>query len=569
MNPFERRKQQLGVTRRPTDVDRVLSLPRDVKPEVADLSAWLRPGQVNIDLRPVQQQALRTLAENGGLLGGIGVGHGKSFIALLAGMVAHADVSIVLVAPATVPIMQDLLKVCTERYFLPTTHILSWGALSQTDSGDLLEKLVAGHGRICVVADEAHCARNASAARTKRLMRFLNAHPDATFVAMSGTLTSRRLRDFAHLAHRALGASAPVPRGQELEAWDTVLANDYRSPADVASVKPLWQWAEVTKNKPFPKAGTVLPDEVVAYLADAFGERLQTCPGVVLTQDLSCGASLYINQMQTTGENPVFRKLWVMAEEIAKTYKDPEGTLLCDDAEIARTAKRLSLGYYYKWEWPSGSVNHEYLDIRQNWGRVCRKALQGNAAFDTEFGLAKFINTYPNGVPPEWLEAWTDWVAVRKGPNLPETVAYWISDEPLQTLVDLAQRESAILWYDEEAVADKLEALGMPVVRAGQVLHERSAVPLALSVRAHGTGLNLQAWSKNVFACVPGGGTQWEQVLGRTHRAGQQEDEVWAWVPAWSGPLRSGLKSARQDAGWIERSTGNRQRLNMATYIEV
>ena len=549
-------------------MDRVLALPRTVTPDVADLSAWLRPGQSPIALRPVQQQALRALAENGGLLGGIGVGHGKSYIALLAGLVVQADVSIVLVAPATIQTMRDLLKVCEEKYFLPTTHILSWGRLSATDGGDVLEELVRGHKSICVVADEAHCARNATAARTKRLMRFLQAHADATFVAMSGTLTTKRVKDFAHLSRRALGDQSPVPTGEHLRCWDEVLADDYKSPADVASIKPLWAWAECTRDRPFPKVGLKLPAGMQARLAEAFGERLQTAPGVVLTQDVSCPASLYIAQIQSINV-PELRTLWVQAEQIAETYKDPEGLELTDDAEVARTAKRLSLGYYLQWKWPGDVVNREWLDARRRWARLCRDVL-GKGHFDTEFAFSRFINLNPDKCSDVWLAIWQNWCEVRKSDNVPMSLPTWVTREPLRYLVQKAQQESpCLLWYDEEAVADALQELGVHVIRATRpVPSVKDAPVVALSLRSHGTGLNLQDWSRQVFACVPAGGTIWEQALGRTHRAGQQADEVWTWVPAWSGPLRAGLRTARQDAEWIERSMGNRQRLNLATYVE-
>lgn len=535
------------------------------------LGSRLRPGAQSIALRPVQEQALAALAQCGGLLGAIGVGHGKSYIALLAGAVLDADLSIVLVAPATVPVMQALLADLHKRYVLPETLIVSWAKLSQQDAHAVCDSWKVDGRKTVLVADEAHFARNATAARTKRLMGWLDEHSRVKFVALSGTMTTRRLVDFAHLSARALGNQSPVPRGPTLKVWDAGLANEVLCSADLSELHKLWAWGSANKGKAWTVSGrsTNLPKDTHKGLVESFGERLATAPGVVLTQDASCPASLYLCELRDQYPVPVMAGLRAAAERIAQTYRDPEGIELADDSEVIRTAKRLSLGYYYFWEWPTG-VDREWMDARQAWSRKCRWLIEqyGREQFDSR-GLVEREATrrLANGSTEQWVRCYAEWVAIRDRAKPVQSVR-WMTDEALRLLVNTANhKQPSIVWYEESAVADKLAELGVRVVRAGEEVPAK-AETLALSVKSHGAGLNLQAWSRQVFACVPANGTMWEQVLGRTHRQGQTEDEVWAWIPQWSQPLRSALAQARRDAAWIETSTSNRQKLMLATVIE-
>ena len=76
--------------------------------------------------------------------------------------VLDADLSIVLVAPATAPVMQALLADLHSRYRLPETLIVSWAKLSQQDAHALFESWQVDGRKTVLVADEAHFARNAA-----------------------------------------------------------------------------------------------------------------------------------------------------------------------------------------------------------------------------------------------------------------------------------------------------------------------------------------------------------------------------------------------------------------------
>lgn len=569
MNVIEERKRQLGIlpaARSASEAERIVGLPATAGDEVSavfvqDFNATLvRPG-AKITLRPVQLRALEAIAAADGALLPIGVGHGKTLISLLAGAVLGVDYAVVFVQPKTLDYVKATLAEAKQSFYLPETHVVSWGKLSQPDAQEFLDALAekASKCKISIFADEAHNLRNPSAARTRRLMNWLWAHPKVPFVAASGTLTTRRLIDFAHLAHRALGKHlSPVPIGPELAVWDAVLAGEPQSAADLASVAPLWTWGGRVDRLLYP-----MPKEQLATLRSTFSRRLAMTPGVCMTRDPSCTASLYIVQWDLPKTDKV-SDLWRRAEEIARTYRDPNGDELADDAEVARAVKRLFFGYYYRWKW-DGEADLQWIEARAEWARKVRWLIEHYAkpGFDSRALIERVAEQNPQ---ESWTRPYFAWKAVEKRSN-PRTVAVWENTSAIAAIVDKAiQLAPCIVWYDEEAVANELERRGIPVRRAAEAAPSHVDT-VALSLRAHGTGLNLQGWSQQVFACVPAGGGVWEQVLGRTHRVGQQADEVWAWVPQWGGMLRQALRSARTDAEWIERTTQNPQKLVAATFV--
>lgn len=549
----------------PGDVARVLSLPRVEKHPLVVWRNFLNAGAAGIKLRPIQEQALAAIAAVEGGLFPIGVGHGKSLIALLAGPVLRADLAIVLVAPATVPNMTDWLRECKTHYKMPETVIVSWGRLSRPDASDWFSSLDVADRRVVVVADEAHFLRNPAAARTKRLMRFLTDNPSVKFVALSGTMTTRRLSDFAHLSRRALGACSPVPVGPEGKIWDALMAGEPHNRADLATIHPLLDWAECAKGQPRP---TVVVTEKHRHLiAKAFGERLRTCPGVVLTEDPSCQASIYLQRWDLKPPADVAR-MWADAERDRDRGYDEDGEQFGDDAEAADHARRLSFGYRYEWDWGPTGLDQGWLDARRAWAKCCRLLIQKYARdnFDTRLLVENEARRrWDKGDRSGWVCTWHEWDRVRLRAS-PQTVPVWVSKWVIEKIAEKAEAEDpCIVWYHELAVADALREQGIPVAKAGEAPPAK-AQTVALSVRSHGTGLNLQdRWHKQVFACVPANGTTWEQVLGRTHRPGQPEDEVWAWVPNWTRSLREPFSQARRDALWIASSTSTPQKLLLGT----
>jgi hypothetical protein len=54
--------------------------------------------------------------------------------------------------------------------------------------------------------------------------------------------------------------------------------------------------------------------------------------------------------------------------------------------------------------------------------------------------------------------------------------------------------------------------------------------------------------------------------IGRTHREGQDADDVLVEVPFWDGIALSYLTAARDDAAYVQQSTGQQQKLLLASF---
>jgi hypothetical protein len=178
--------------------------------------------------------------------------------------------------------------------------------------------------------------------------------------------------------------------------------------------------------------------------------------------------------------------------------------------------------------------------------------------------------------------AWQDWAAQKHKPE-PPVEPVWLDDTlPLFTLVSLANAALAgeedalpyIIWYEHHAVGDLLQAKGIPTFGAGrdaEVANETQRPKvrtIALSIWAHSTGKNLQAWSRAVVLCPPSAGDRWEQMIGRLHRPGQQADEVRFAVNASSDWYRDALVSAVQQARYVNHTAGSKQRILDAALLD-
>jgi hypothetical protein len=74
-------------------------------------------------------------------------------------------------------------------------------------------------------------------------------------------------------------------------------------------------------------------------------------------------------------------------------------------------------------------------------------------------------------------------------------------------------------------------------------------------------------FSRNLVVCPPPTGQIWEQLIGRTHRQGQPEDEVSFEVWLGTRAAYSGMAQVLRDALYIQDSTGNPQRLAFADLV--
>jgi hypothetical protein len=519
------------------DVRRVAALPRrEWAPDQAALlaermTAALRTPGGSWTLRPVQAVALAELAQGPGALLPIRVGGGKTLISLLAGTVTGARRPLLLL-PAH--LREKTLREYSElreHWRLPGyVRIESYQQLSTAASATMLED----YAPDLLICDEAHYLKNPKAACTRRVRRYMEAAgPDCRFVAMSGTITKRSIKDFAHLALWALHTGSPAPTHyRAIEEWS--LALDAKVPD-----------------------GRRLDPGALARLG-RFRDRLVQTPGVVATQEAPLPIPLVIRG-ELLEVPPVCERALAQLRE---TWETPDGHPLTDGISAWRHAQELALGFYYRWnprppDW--------WLLPRKAWAGTCREVLATNRRnLDTEYQVVLAVRDgfYPHA--REVLDAWHS-VRDRFEPNV-EPV--WLSDHAVNRIASWMAEGPGIVWTAHRALGHRFGALyyGAEGLNSeGRPIESHPPnVPLVASVAANGTGRNLQAWNRNLIASAPPSGSTWEQLLGRTHREGQRAPEVSADVLLGCVESLDGFWRAVDDAAYAEEVTGQAQKLTHA-----
>ena len=520
------------------DFRRILALPRRPEPPPVDLTPlFARPGG-GMQLRPIQSAALAEAAEARGLLALVGVGHGKTLVSLLLGAALEARQPLLLV-PAQVRgqlLNRDMPELSRHWFLPPGLRIMSYEELSTAKSTSALETLAPD----LIIADEAHKLRHRDATRTRRFLRYFRDHPGVQFCALSGTLAGASIEDYAHLAGLALGEGSPLP----LDRWE---ARNWAAALDVHTREPVGPGVLRRFGEP---------------VREGYRRRLLETQGVIATSEASIGASLLFEAWDFRAPPAVERAL----AELAATWTTPAGEELEDALALRRSARQISQGFYYRWVWPDETPDFEWLEARAQWHKALREFLTGphaGAGRDSPLLLAReaIAGRAPRGVQG----AWPAWDAVRHR-EPPPVEAVWIDDGLVRAAAAWARTNPGIVWYEHEAIGSALRAAGVPTFGPGPedgagLLREKGTRGVAASLPAHGTGKNLQPFSRNLFLCPPSGGAVWEQAIGRTHRQGQEAEEVVVVVARHAEPLRKAWESATEEAAFVAETTGTAQRL--------
>lgn len=534
---------------------RICSLPS--APSDLGQARWLdglhRP-EGTMQLNHTQRCALDTLRRWRCLVGLIGVGQGKTLITALAPKALDIPgcACLLLLPPSMLAAFDREVDKYLKHFHIDAPEPLSYGLLSTRP-----HELEVRAPRV-IIADEAHCLRDHDSGRTRRLSRYLADNPETIFIPMSGTLLNHSLMGIGHLFTRALDAMSPLPR-----AWNTLTALDLctrvpdgrggPSDHDWSQVRHLSQWAGEAHT--------------VDGLRAAVHRRIATAPGVVTTSTGSAAQTLMWSEDRT----PPPRAIKDALRQLRSTWMLPDGTALVDPMRLAEAAKQLALGFFYTWDWGAAGPNLDWLRARATFAQELTRWLKHSGrrlAVDTP-GMVQAIlrsGTSWLELPDALRDAWDAWVEIEPEAD-PQTVPVWLDDTALRRAAAWAQEHRALVWYTHRAVAAQLATLGVEVAPLGGVPDgpERA---LAVSVQSHGTGKNLQTWSRNLVLTPSSSAQTWEQLVGRTHRQGQLADDVVVRVMAGTGELRDCIRKARADARYLAGMTGQEQKLLLFVDID-
>lgn len=511
---------------------RILALPRVTWPDpqavAQELEAELRLPDGEQHLWPVQAMALASIVLNHGGFFPIGVGCGKALISILAAAVLPCRRPLLLVPASLRDQTKEHVLPLLRRHWKVPQHlrVVGYSELSLEKNADMLDELQPD----LIVLDECHRVKNPKAGRTRRLTRYLRAHPSTMVVAMSGTVSNRSILDYAHILEWCLRDGSPLPQPwTERQEWAAVL--DERTMLRPVGPGALWRFCEGDET---PRQG--------------YRRRLVSAPGVVASAEGQLGTSLRI----TAAPIKTPRAVLAMMQELRDTWTTPNGDLLCEAVEVWRHMRELALGFWYRWKFPPPDG---WMQARQEWKRYVRDTITfSRRGLDTELQVAR--EAAAKGDVPQWIE----WSAI-KDAFAPETVPEWIDDFAVEAVVKWLA-EPGICWVEHRAFGAALAARGIPYFGAGDnEILTTGHTSIAASIAAHAEGKNLQRWSRNLVTSTPTSGKTWEQLLGRTHRQGQEADEVTVEVFLHAPELRASFEQAQGDAQYLEQTLGGRQKL--------
>lgn len=527
------------------ELDRIAALPRrgSLSDLSADLTRLLKTPGGSMALHSVQAQALEVLHDYSGLLGILPVGSGKTLVTALAGTVLEAKTPLLLVPAKLRQKTRTEFAELKKHWQFTSPNILSYEMLSHADHAADLHEIAPD----LIIADEAHKLKNRKTAVTRRVARYLE-RAECKFVALSGTITNRSLRDYAHLSDWALGELSPAPRMRAvLEEWADCLDE---------SVAPFKRISPGALDVLYGPEERALECPVQAS-RQAFQRRLTETPGVVSQKASGCAASLNIAPIQL----PDCPKIESAFEHLLTYWQTPDGWPITDAPNLVRHAKEIALGFYYLWD---PRPPKAWLQARAEWASACRAVLRNNRRnLDSELQVVRACDL---GQYPAAAGALEIWRAVRDSFK-PNVRAEWISEIALNAVHDWLGKVPGIAWVEHVEFAARIEYPyygRQGLNRFGDPI-EKATGPIAASIPANAEGRNLQRYDQNLIASCPSSGARMEQLLGRTHREGQKSDEVSVDIFCGSFDQWMCLERARKDAKYITDSTGQTQKLNQAT----
>ena len=441
---------------------------------------------------------------------------------------------------------------------------------------------------------------------------------------MSGTITNKSLDDYHHLITWALRDGSPVPHAHTTAmAWGTLIdsGSEYVNEHQAGPLRPLVRWAASSFQDKGPFKDTI------SDFRRAFKLRLMSAPGVVCTGDAEIGTSLMIEKCDTV--RPAGHQLVEFMRQVQEEFITPNGDEIDHAFHTYKWLSELTAGFYNLLLWPEPEqiakklggdlsraeeaieLGQEYHHHHQAWAKqvriFCEDAPLG---IDTPMEVAKRINEqarredkkiqkaealmgliYEESIsfPEELTEPYWAMKEIERESNerfgfLVERLGQVcrVDDYKIKTAIEWAKKiqvdqgEGCILWYYHNAVGDWLrdmaQEVGLDVLYAYAGENEEIIDPanagkvVIASMGAHGTGKNLQHFGEQCFVQWPRHAPLAEQVLGRTHRTGQQRDELVA-RRFDAGSFDSvNFAACLNDAVYIHQSTGQRQKLVFARY---
>lgn len=652
-DPFEKlRKRAMAqgcIDQNPVEwaeIQRIIGLPiiPDLTPEEAEefcrthilAKAFLEGWR----LWEVQCSAVAAFEEFSGLFAPIGVGWGKTLVTqMIADSAYRAGMrKILLLVPS--PVLGQLIKTdfpfarrrisisypvhimgnktmaarrALARSNKKGLYIMPYSCLSTKDTVENLEAIRPE----LIICDEADQLGNPRAARTKRIMNYIHKYEPKGCV-LSGTITSKSIKDYYHLIKWVLDTLCPLPLSGHLATeWATKIDSAACSSDSSGPIRPLVDWA--IQNFPDEK----ITEDTTGFRL-AYRLRLRTTPGVVATGDAEIGPSLIVHNspVKDHEQSEGWDKLEELRKQVVEAWLTPNGDEIQHAIHTYKWLYELTAGFYNELTFPTPEqlaereniphanaeqtleAAHDHYASGQAYSSELRGWIEdrGRPGLDTPMLVG--LDIFKNGpkhvgdiLATLWQEHKDTESALRSIAR--NCKAHKGSDRELSKKINRSFRDSRIIrvcpykidhavdwakgteaggiiwiyhkgigrWVTEELHKAGVGALYCPAGDNESILDpaNRGRIIVA-SIRAHGMGKNLQAFHEQLFLQWPRSAKIGEQALGRMHRNGQESSEVWAHTCTTTEFDELCFAACLNDALYIHQSTGNRQKLIYCTY---
>ncbi len=571
------------------------------------------------DLKPIQGWALEEAYDAKGLLGILGVGHGKTGLDILlpwalfpekAARPSDAKICLLLIPPKLkrrffskdypqwaahfeVPNLAGFTGPSWKSDGRPVLEVLSYSELSTKKNTDIMTKVRPD----AVIADEAHKLKDPKATRTKRFFRAFSAaaiaasgKPKPLYCPMSGTMTDKSIKEYAHHSQFALGESSPLPlEHPTLDHWSAAL--------DVS-------------DRPCPAGRLRLLCEGNETLQQGFARRLFDTKGVITTSTASVKCGLEIEALPSPELPPAVKE---GLETIREKEERPDGEQSDGALTTANWAREMASGFYSYWafprefkalcecigdcpkECPAVALIDRWFSARKLWNKAVREKLSHAREFMDSPDLLKhaairwfegyahegieYAPKCSKGPLPVWdstlkgwggppLETWPAWRDVKDLVD-PEPRTKWVDPFLVDAAIAWGKAHVGIVWVAHADFGRKVaKGLGCPFYNGGDKdpeLDEKGDRSIVCSIQACNEGSNLQKFKKNLFVHAMTSGQIWEQAVGRTHRTGQTAETVEVDVFLHTREYRRAFDTACRRAAYIQTTNRTPQKLCLAT----
>ena len=460
-----------------------------------------------------------------------------------------------------------------------------------------------------IICDEAHSVSKKSA-RTRRFNQYLHAQ-GPELVALSGTMTQKKLTDYFELSRAALKQNNFIPNSVSLtEEWSKMIDTSASSVSDfrndnIPKAGPLKYVVDWARDN-FPSEQ--FEDSVVGF-RKSFQKRLITCPGVVCSSGDDLPYSLYIkNDPVAHPENHEgWDKVQYLVNQLEQEWLTPSGDEIEEAMHIFRWKYWIEgAGFYTERYWPAiewmmdrkkyANVaeakdilerSQEYHSRHMSYARDLRSWIGDRArdGLDTPMLIGNNMKAHgAKDVGATLYESWKYWKAgefdgrIERNKRAVRVCGFKV-EKAVQWAKELPKSEGGIIWYDNDEMGTWLyermieEGLEPLLCKAGEtynkLLNDKEKCKgrtLICTINAHFQGRNLQFDRNQFYLQWPRSAARAEQAIGRQHRHGQDYDEVFVTTCNTTEFDKVLFGATLNDAAYAHQAMGNRQKIIYASY---